>query len=193
MINITKAAQIHFRQLLEKKEPGTQIRIFVINPGTPTAECGVSYYPKNAIEKSDIEFKFDKFSAYVDKISLAFLKEAEIDLIKDQVGSQLTITAPHAKKNKIFDKSTPLTERIKYFIEFQINPQLAGHGGHVSLIKINNDGYAILQFGGGCNGCTMVTFTLKENIEKQLLNMFPNELKGVKDFTEHQHGNHSYY
>ncbi|WMY94861.1 MAG: Fe-S biogenesis protein NfuA [Arsenophonus sp.] len=193
MINITKEAQIHFSKLLEKKEPGTQIRIFVINPGTPAAECGVSYYPKNTIEVSDIEFKFDKFSAYIDKISLSFLKEAEIDLIKDQAGSQLTITAPHAKTNKIFDKSMSLTEKIKYVIEFQINPQLAKHGGHVSLIKVDHDGYAILQFGGGCNGCKMADFTLKENIEKQLLNMFPSELKGIKDFTEHQHGNHSYY
>ncbi|WMY96009.1 MAG: Fe-S biogenesis protein NfuA [Arsenophonus sp.] len=193
MINITKAAQMHFSKLLKKKETGTQIRIFVINPGTPSAECGVSFYPKNSIQKNDIEFKFGKFSAYVDKISLSFLKEAEIDLIKDQTGSQLTIIAPHAKKNKIFDKSTSLTERIQYVIKFQINPQLAEHGGHVSLIKINHDGYAILKFGGGCNGCTMVDFTLKENIEKQLLNIFPNELKGIKDSTEHQHGNHSYY
>lgn len=34
----------------------------------------------------------------------------------------------------------------------QINPQLAGHGGRVSD-EITDEGYAILQFGGGCNGC----------------------------------------
>ena len=50
----------------------------------------------------------------------------------------------------------------------------------------------ILQFGGGCNGCSMVDVTLKEGIEKQLLNEFP-ELKGVRDLTEHQRGEHSYY
>ncbi|MFG7549526.1 IgaA/UmoB family intracellular growth attenuator, partial [Klebsiella pneumoniae] len=38
----------------------------------------------------------------------------------------------------------------------QINPQLAGHGGRVSLMEITDDGLAILQFGGGCNGCSMV-------------------------------------
>ncbi|MDP1051854.1 NifU family protein, partial [Klebsiella quasipneumoniae] len=51
---------------------------------------------------------------------------------------------------------------------------------------------AILQFGGGCNGCSMVDVTLKEGIEKQLLNECP-ELKGVRDLTEHQRGEHSYY
>ncbi len=70
--------------------------------------------------------------------------------------------------------------------------QLAGHGGRVSLMEITEDGYAILQFGGGCNGCSMVDVTLKEGIEKQLLNEFP-ELKGVRDLTEHQRGEHSYY
>ena len=38
----------------------------------------------------------------------------------------------------------------------------------------------------------VVDVTLKEGIEKQLLNEFP-ELKGVRDLTEHQRGEHSYY
>lgn len=76
-------------------------------------------------------------------------------------------------------------------LQSQINPQLAGHG-RVSLMEITEDGYAILQFGGGCNGCSMVDVTLKEGIEKQLLNEFP-ELKGVRDLIEHQRGEHSYY
>ncbi len=67
-------------------------------------------------------------------------------------------------------------ERVEYMLQSQINRQLAGHGGRVSLMEITEDGYAILQFGGGCNGCSMVDVTLKEGIEKQLLNEFP-ELK----------------
>ena len=87
----------------------------------------------------------------------------------------------------------PLMERVEYVLQSQINPQLAGHGGRVSLMEITDEGYAILQFGGGCNGCSMVDVTLKEGIEKELLNMFAGELKGVKDLTEHQRGEHSYY
>ncbi|HGJ5857165.1 Fe-S biogenesis protein NfuA [Arsenophonus nasoniae] len=192
MINITEAAQAHFAKLLANQEPGTQIRVFVINPGTPSAECGVSYCPPDAIESTDIELKFAKLSAYVDEISAPFLEEAEIDFVTDQLGSQLTLKAPNAKMRKVADDA-PLIERVEYVIQSQINPQLAGHGGRVSLMEITDDGYAILQFGGGCNGCSMVDITLKEGIEKQLLNMFPDELKGVKDLTEHQRGDHSYY
>lgn len=192
MINITEAAQAHFAKLLANQESGTQIRVFVINPGTPSAEYGVSYCPPDAIEATDIELKFDKLSAYVDEISAPFLEEAEIDFVTDQLGSQLTLKAPNAKMRKVADDA-PLMERVEYVIQSQINPQLAGHGGKVSLMEITDDGYAILQFGGGCNGCSMVDITLKEGIEKQLLNMFPDELKGVKDLTEHQRGDHSYY
>ncbi|HGJ5876083.1 MAG TPA: Fe-S biogenesis protein NfuA [Arsenophonus sp.] len=192
MINITEAAQAHFAKLLANQEPGTQIRVFVINPGTPSAECGVSYCPPDAIKATDIELKFDKLSAYVDEISAPFLEEAEIDFVTDQLGSQLTLKAPNAKMRKVADDAT-LFERVKYVIQSQINPQLASHGGLVSLMEITDDGYAILQFGGGCNGCSMVDITLKEGIEKQLLNMFSEELKGIKDLTEHQRGDHSYY
>lgn len=192
MINIAEAAQAHFAKLLANQEPGTQIRIFVINPGTPSAEGGVSYCPPDAIEATDIELKFHKLSAYVDEISAPFLEGAEINFVTDQLGSQLTLKAPNAKMRKVADDA-PLIERVKYVIQSQINPQLAGHGGRISLMEITDDGYAILQFGGGCNGCSMVDITLKEGIEKQLLNIFSDELKGLKDLTEHQRGDHSYY
>ncbi|MBI6547727.1 Fe-S biogenesis protein NfuA [Xenorhabdus lircayensis] len=191
MINITEAAQAHFAKLLANQETGTQIRVFVINPGTPTAECGVSYCPPDAVEATDTELKFDQISAYVDEISAPFLEEAVIDFVTDQLGSQLTLKAPNAKMRKV-DDDAPLIERVEYVLQSQINPQLSGHGGRVSLMEITDESYAILQFGGGCNGCSMVDVTLKEGIEKQLLQIFP-ELKGVRDLTEHQRGEHSYY
>ena len=49
MIRISDAAQAHFAKLLANQEEGTQIRVFVINPGTPNAECGVSYCPPDAV------------------------------------------------------------------------------------------------------------------------------------------------
>ena len=152
-IAISDAAQAHFRKLLDTQEEGTNIRIFVVNPGTPNAECGVSYCPPNAVEESDFEMKYDTFSA----------------------------------------DDAPLIERVEYVIQTQINPQLASHGGRITLIEITEDGYAVLQFGGGCNGCSMVDVTLKDGVEKQLISLFPNELKGAKDVTEHQRGEHSYY
>ena len=191
-IAISDAAQVHFRRLLDTQEEGTNIRIFVVNPGTPNAECGVSYCPPNAVEESDIEMKYNTFSAFIDEVSLPFLEEAEIDYVTEELGAQLTLKAPNAKMRKVADDA-PLIERVEYVIQTQINPQLANHGGRITLIEITEDGYAVLQFGGGCNGCSMVDVTLKDGVEKQLVSLFPNELKGAKDITEHQRGEHSYY
>ncbi len=191
-IRISLAAQAHFQKLLAHQEEGTHIRIFVVNPGKPNAECGVSYCPPNTVEDTDVEMVYDGFSAFVDEVSLPFLAEAEIDFVEEDLGSQLTLKAPNAKIKKVADDA-PLIERVDYVIQTQINPQLASHGGRITLIDITPEGIAILQFGGGCNGCSMVDVTLKDGIEKELLNQFPNELSGTQDVTEHQRGEHSFY
>ncbi|TKB47626.1 Fe-S biogenesis protein NfuA [Ferrimonas sediminicola] len=192
MITITESAQGHFKKLLEQQPEGTNIRVFVINPGTPQAECGVSYCPPDAMEQDDISLPFDGFDALVDEKSAPFLEEALIDYVTDQLGAQLTLKAPNAKMRKVADDA-PLKDRLDYIIQSQVNPQLAGHGGFISLMELTDDGIAVIQFGGGCNGCSMVDVTLKDGIEKQLLEAFPGELNGVRDMTEHEHGDHSFY
>ena len=192
MITITENAQQHFSKRLAQQPEGTNIRVFVVNPGTQSAECGVSYCPQDAVEASDTEMKLELFSAFIDELSLPFLDDAEIDFVTDKMGSQLTLKAPNAKVRKVADDAS-LIERVDYVLQTQINPQLAGHGGNVSLSEITEDGVAILQFGGGCNGCSMVDVTLKEGIEKELLAQFEGELTGARDITDHARGDHSYY
>jgi Fe/S biogenesis protein NfuA len=192
MINISETAQEHFVKLLAQQAEGTNIRVFVVNPGTANAECGVSYCPADAVEPDDVVLPFKGFNALVDGPSKAFLEEAEIDFTTDQMGSQLTLKAPNAKLRKVADDA-PLFDRVHYFLQAEVNPQLAGHGGECTLMEITEDGYAVLQFGGGCNGCAQIDVTVKEGIEKQLLELMGGEIKGVKDMTEHERGEHSYY
>ncbi len=192
MIRITESAQAHFRKLLAEQPDNTNIRVFVVNPGTPSAECGVSYCPPDSVEADDEVLPFSGFDAVVDSGSAPFLTDAVIDFEEQDLGSQLTLKAPNAKAKKVADDA-PLIERVEYVIQSEVNPQLANHGGKVAVSQITADGIAVLQFGGGCNGCSMVDVTLKEGIEKELLQRFPGELTGVKDATEHQAGEHSYY
>lgn len=192
MINISESAQTHFGKLLSQQSEATNIRVFVVNPGTSTAECGVSYCPADAVEETDVTLPFNGFNAVVDQESAPYLVEAEIDFVTDQMGSQLTLKAPNAKAKKLSDNAS-LVERINYMIETDVNPGLASHGGKVSLVEITEDKTAILQFGGGCNGCSMVDVTLKNGIEKQMLVEFEGEILAIKDATEHEAGEHSYY
>jgi Fe/S biogenesis protein NfuA len=54
------------------------------------------------------------------------------------------------------------------------------------------DGVAILQFGGGCQGCGMVDVTLKEGIEKTMVERIP-EITAVRDVTDHTVKENAYY
>ncbi len=191
MITISEAAQSHFAKLLADQAEGTNIRVFVVNPGTTQAECGVSYCPADAVEETDIKLPFNGFDAVVDEESAPFLEEADIDFVTDKMGSQLTLKAPNAKARKLSDDAS-LQERVQHMIETEINPQLANHGGQVNLVEITKDGIAVVQFGGGCNGCSMIDVTLKDGIETQMVAKF-DEITGVRDITEHQSGEHSYY
>ena len=74
----------------------------------------------------------------------------------------------------------------------QVNPGLASHGGEVSLIEVLDGEKAILQFGGGCQGCGMVDLTLKDGVEKTLLEQVDG-LKSVQDVTDHSYRDNAYY
>ncbi|WP_155948834.1 NifU family protein [Mycobacterium sp. URHB0044] len=49
-----------------------------------------------------------------------------------------------------------------------VRPQLQGHGGDVSLVRIE-DGIAFVRLQGACNGCSMSSVTLRNLVEKALV------------------------
>ena len=55
-----------------------------------------------------------------------------------------------------------------------------------------DEGIAVLQFGGGCQGCSMLDVTLKDGVEKTLMENLP-DLKGVRDITDHSDSSNAYY
>ena len=60
------------------------------------------------------------------------------------------------------------------------------------MVEIINKETAVLQFGGGCQGCGMVDVTLKDGVEKTLIEEIP-ELKGITDVTDHSYRENAYY
>jgi len=86
---------------------------------------------------------------------------------------------------------TDLENQVKKVLHDQVDPALAGHGGQVQLIKIEN-GKVYLQFGGGCHGCGMVSTTVKEGIEKILITNVSG-ITEVIDVTDHASGSNPYY
>jgi len=190
-VTITESAQDYLAQLLSgQADKDTGIRMFVADPGTPKAETCIAYCRPAEVKDDDVVIAMEKFTAYFEKRSLPFLEEAVVDYAADRMGGQLTIRAPNSRMPKVTDDS-PLEDRINYVLYSEINPGLAAHGGEVSLEEIDENGVAVLRFGGGCQGCGMVDLTLKEGVEKTLLEQVSG-LKGVRDVTDHTDRSQAY-
>lgn len=191
-IDITDSAQEYLAELLEKQNvEGIAVRIFITQPGTPYAETCLAYCRPGEEEPTDVKLELEKINVFLDKNSLAFLDEAVVDFNADRMGGQLTIKAPNAKMPKV-NADSPLEDRINYTLYSEINPGLAAHGGEIKLVELTEDKVAILAFGGGCQGCAAVDLTLKDGVEKTLMERIP-ELAGIRDVTDHTDTTNAYY
>ena len=192
VINITKSAEKYLAKLIQdKNEIDLSIRIFISDPGTPKAETCLAYCKPDESLPDDLIINLKLINVYIEKRSLPFLKDCEVNFDNDTFGGQLTIKAPNARLPNISPDS-PVEDRINYVIYNEINPMLESHGGEVSLVEFNKKNEAVLQFGGGCQGCGMVDITLKEGIEKTLMEQIP-EVKSVRDLTDHSIDDNAYY
>jgi Fe/S biogenesis protein NfuA len=192
MVSITQSAQEYLAELLKKQQcDGIAVRVFILDAGTPRAETCISFC-RPGEEKEDDEVKqYETLKAFIDRPSIPFLEEAVVDYAKDAMGGQLTIKAPNSRLPKISDES-PIADKVNYVLYNEINPGLAAHGGNVTLEEIFEENIAVLRFGGGCQGCGMVDVTLKDGVEKTLLEQVP-QLKEVRDVTDHTVTENAYY
>jgi Fe/S biogenesis protein NfuA len=192
MIEISESAQAYLRELLSKQdEAGVGIRVFVAQPGTPHAETCIAYCRPGEEQAGDIPVSYDGFTAWFEERSTPYLEDALVDYQEDRMGGQLTIKAPNARVPKV-GPDAPIEDRINYVLYNEINPGLASHGGMVTLLEVLPDNVAVLEFGGGCQGCAAVDITLKNGVERALLEQVP-ELTAIRDSTDHTYTEHAYY
>ena len=87
--------------------------------------------------------------------------------------------------------SEELRGKVQELIDTMINPAIAGHGGYVDLIDVQ-DNRVYLQMGGGCQGCGAADITLKSGIERLIKDELP-EVTEVLDTSDHASGANPYY
>ncbi|MFQ5511872.1 MAG: NifU family protein [Candidatus Krumholzibacteriia bacterium] len=109
--------------------------------------------------------------------------------IRDQIDSRVPAVSDS------FTSSLPgpevVRERVQHVIDTSINPAVASHGGVVKLLDVQGNNI-FLEFGGGCQGCGMVSVTLKYGVERLLRDQVP-EVGQILDTTDHASGQNPYY
>ena len=191
MFTITDEAGIYVADLFAQQgEEDLGLKVDVEKAGTPAAAVTFNFCYAKDLSKAYTKFEYKGFMAFIDEVNFGFLKDSEVALKEEGASKKLTITAPNAKGEKPKDDA-PLEERIKYTIAAEVNPQLASHGGFVDLVEITQEMDVVLNFGGGCQGCSSVKVTLKDGVEMQLKSIYP-EIRNILDVTDHTHTDNAY-
>ena len=84
-----------------------------------------------------------------------------------------------------------LRQKVQKFLDENVNPAVASHGGYITLMDVRGNNLYI-QMGGGCQGCGMANVTLREGVETSLRQNFP-EIGEILDITDHSSGDNPYY
>ena len=191
MFSITEEAEIYVADLFEQQdEKDLGLKVDVEKPGTPVATVTFNFCIKSDLPESYQEFPFVGFSAFIDESNNQYLSDSHVALKIDGTNKKLTITAPNAKGEAPKDDA-PLEEKVLFTIVTEVNPSLASHGGFVDLVEITKKNEVVLNFGGGCQGCSSVNMTLKDGVEKQLKGLYP-EISAVLDATDHSYKENAY-
>ena len=187
MIDISESAQTHFRRLIEREGiQGLGVRLSAVHAGTPRADVRLEFAEPADLAGDEWAIDCNGFTLWLEAASVAFLEGASIDYETRATGGQLQIRAPRIK-GQAPSESAGLVERVRYVIDNEVNPQLASHRGHVTLESVDAEGVVYLRFGGGCHGCGMADVTLKQGIERTLIEKAPG-VTAVRDATDHASG-----
>ena len=123
------------------------------------------------------------------------LRGAVLDLAGDPESPGLVLRNPNPATPPItegeIDLSGSVEERVQQLIEMYINPSIASHGGLVTLAEVDGD-RALVELGGGCQGCGLAAMTLRQGIESSIKHHVP-EILEVVDVTDHSAGENPFF
>lgn len=80
---------------------------------------------------------------------------------------------------------------VQQLFDAEINPAVAQHGGHFTLLEVKEN-RVFVELGGGCQGCGMADVTLRQGVEQRLKEVLP-EMVALIDVTDHAKGENPYY
>jgi Fe/S biogenesis protein NfuA len=128
--------------------------------------------------------------------SVEDLRGAVLDLSTNGTAVGLVIRNPNTPSPGLglggeIELTGTTEEKIRQLLAEQINPAIASHGGIANLVAIDGS-RAMLELGGGCQGCGLAAVTLQDGIEKAILDLIP-EITEVVDVTDHSMGANPYF
>ena len=186
MLAITPKAREMLDSFAEQADQADlSLRVEIVGRGPKGFQYDLQFVGAEGGSEDDYINEVDGITVRIAARSVQYLDGATLDFKETLMGGGFA-----------FDNPNPmwvdeLSKKVAEIINSEVNPAVASHGGVVELVGVDEN-KAIIAFGGGCQGCGMVDTTLKDGVEKTLLESLP-QLKGVRDVTDHSVTENAYY
>jgi Fe/S biogenesis protein NfuA len=194
VLTIAQDALDMIRQLRDS-EPGEgefALSIEVTGFRGPQFSYELAFVPLADKAENWVEERHDDLAVIFPKADVGKLDGAALELTEQGLAmNNPNSPAPPTMSAPAGDLTGPLVDRVQQVIQEQVNPAIASHGGGAELISIDGT-IAYLRLFGGCQGCGLAQVTLKQGIERIILESIP-ELSQVVDVTDHASGDNPYY
>jgi Fe/S biogenesis protein NfuA len=192
-LQVTPAAHAQLAAVLGRQTEPTALRILVKNPGGAPPQYDMALEPATVFRPGDTAIELDGLRVLVDSESMPAVDGATVDFRDDPLQPGFTVEPPRVDiaVPDAFDTSSPLVAQVQSVLEHHVNPSIASHGGHAQLVGVKED-VVFVALGGGCQGCSMASVTLKQGIEQILKQAIPR-IRAVVDATDHALGSNPFY
>jgi len=188
MVTFTETARQKVREYMDMAEnKSSGVRITAHRQGRHHFRYELALVFDGETAAADVVVDQDLFNVYLEPQSAEWIEGTNVDYVSEVTGAGFVFNNPQADVHW----DDPLAQRVQQVIDERVAPSLAGHGGWIELLKVEGDA-AIIQFGGGCQGCGMSQMTLKDGIEAAIMEEVPEILR-VLDNTDHEAGTSPYY
>jgi Fe/S biogenesis protein NfuA len=186
LVGISEVARKKILELMKNEgRDGLSLRLAIAGRGPGGFQYRLSFVTEAERVASDPCFDSAGVPVVVEAASVPSLKGVTIDYVDSAYGSGFKIDNP----NPLW--SDPTAQAVQKVLDSDINPAVASHGGHVTLLDVKGD-VAYIQLGGGCQGCGMVDVTLRQGIEVRIREAVP-AIREIVDATDHAGGKNPYY
>ena len=195
-LRITDAALISVMGILQAEDDPESLGLRIAVTGTRGVEYAYDLSFEERAEAADDDLVYDQgdLVVMIPADSVDPLWGATLDLPSTEGQGGLVIRNPNRPDPLAgfdIELTGTVTERVQQLLDQQINPALAAHGGFASLVEVQGS-TAVVTMGGGCQGCAVSAVTLREGIQKAILEHVP-EITEVVDTTDHDAGENPFY
>ena len=195
-LRVSDAALVQVMSILNAEDEPDSLGLRVAVTGTRGGEYAydLSFEERSEAADDDVVYDQGDLVVMIPADSVDALWGATLDLPSSEGQGGLVIRNPNRPDplaNMDIELTGTVTERINQLLEQQINPALASHGGFASLVEVR-EATAVVTMGGGCQGCAVSAVTLREGIQKAILENVP-EITEVVDSTDHEAGENPFY